>query len=103
MEEGLWQAKKQWKVYRSRKERRAGFGELLQFDGSRHRWFEGRRPSCCLSTLEFPAYGDHRGSISRLSRLVSTGHTPLIPALPVNAVKCKIAERFLLWLDKLPK
>ncbi|MDR2490233.1 MAG: hypothetical protein LBD20_02395 [Spirochaetaceae bacterium] len=27
------------------------FGELIQFDGSPHDWFEGRHPRCCLITL----------------------------------------------------
>jgi hypothetical protein len=51
LEEGLWQPRKRRSTYRSRRERRACFGELVQFDGSHHRWFEGRRPSCCLLTM----------------------------------------------------
>ena len=39
------------KEYRSRRERRGCFGELIQFDGSHHKWFEGRGPSCCLMTM----------------------------------------------------
>ncbi len=34
--------------HRKRRERRSCFGELLQFDGSQHDWFEGRGPECCL-------------------------------------------------------
>jgi hypothetical protein len=30
------------------RERRAGFGELIQIDGSDHAWFEGRGPQCTL-------------------------------------------------------
>jgi hypothetical protein len=37
IEEGLWQSRRQWRVYRSHRERRACFGELVQFDGSHHR------------------------------------------------------------------
>jgi hypothetical protein len=37
--------------YRSRRERREHFGELVQFDGSHHQWFEDRGPSCCLLTM----------------------------------------------------
>lgn len=49
IETGLWEAKKQklWKVYQ-RRIRRARFGELLQGDGSRHRWFEERGEECTL-------------------------------------------------------
>lgn len=34
--------------HRSKRERRSCSGELLQFDGSYHDWFEGRGPECCL-------------------------------------------------------
>lgn len=34
--------------HRRRRERRSCFGELLQFDGSHHDWFEGRGAECCL-------------------------------------------------------
>jgi hypothetical protein len=34
--------------HRSKRERRSCFGELLQFDGSYHDWFEGRGAECCL-------------------------------------------------------
>jgi len=38
-------------VYRSRREWREHFGELVQFDGSHHKWFEDRGPACCLMTM----------------------------------------------------
>lgn len=46
---GAWEAKKAKvrKVYQ-RRVRRARFGELLQGDGSRHDWFEGRGEECTL-------------------------------------------------------
>ena len=47
---GLWKQKKNSNEYRSRRVPRARFGELVQFDGSHHDWFEGRRASCCLMT-----------------------------------------------------
>ena len=47
---GLWKQKKKSGEYRSRRTPRSRFGELIQFDGSHHDWFEGRRPSCCLMT-----------------------------------------------------
>lgn len=34
--------------HRQKRERRSCFGELLQFDGSTHDWFEGRGAWCCL-------------------------------------------------------
>ncbi len=41
--EGVWGTQRRRASYRSRRERRACFGELLQCDGSHHDWFEGRR------------------------------------------------------------
>jgi transposase len=51
IQEGLWEGKRKRREYRSRRERRSCFGELLQFDGSHHDWFEGRRGTCCLITM----------------------------------------------------
>ena len=51
MEAGEWKGLRRGKEYRSRRERRGCFGELIQFDGSHHKWFEGRGPSCCLMTM----------------------------------------------------
>ena len=49
--EGIGEGKRKRRAYRSRRERRACFGELLQFDGSHHDWFEGRGRRCCLITM----------------------------------------------------
>jgi transposase len=48
---GLWQQKKKSSEYRSRRTPRSCFGELVQFDGSHHDWFEGRGHRCCLITM----------------------------------------------------
>ena len=47
--EGLWvaRAKRQRKIYQPRY-RRDCVGELVQIDGSEHRWFEDRGPMCTL-------------------------------------------------------
>jgi transposase len=34
--------------HRKKRQRRTAIGELIQFDGSPHDWFEGRGPVCCL-------------------------------------------------------
>jgi transposase-like protein len=34
--------------HRRRRERRSAFGEMIQFDGSHHDWFEGRGAKSCL-------------------------------------------------------
>lgn len=49
IEQGLWKPKqKKQKEYRSWRQRKACFGEMEQFDGSYHHWFEDRGPYCCL-------------------------------------------------------
>ena len=42
----IWHRKK--RPHRRRRERRVSIGDMLQFDGSHHDWFEGRGPKCCL-------------------------------------------------------
>lgn len=47
--EGVWKAKKARKlVVHQMRERRACLGELVQLDGSPHKWFEERGPTCTL-------------------------------------------------------
>jgi len=49
--EGLWsRERKRWK-HRRRRERKEHFGELVQMDGSFHRWLEERGPQGCLIDL----------------------------------------------------
>lgn len=43
--------------HRSRRERRSALGDLVQFDGSEHDWFEGRGPICTLLHLIDDASG----------------------------------------------
>ena len=55
--EGLWRPVRKRGRHRTRRERRSCFGALVQMDGSRHDWFEGRGPSCCLMVLVDDATG----------------------------------------------
>lgn len=49
IEQGLWKPrKKKQKEYRSWRQRKACYGEMIQFDGSYEHWFENRGPYCCL-------------------------------------------------------
>lgn len=48
---GLWQRRRRRGRHRSRRERRAYFGSMVQMDGSHHDWFEGRRGKCVLMVL----------------------------------------------------
>lgn len=45
---GKWQVSRKSRKHRKKRERRSAIGEMIQFDGSDHDWFEGRHPSCTL-------------------------------------------------------
>jgi hypothetical protein len=47
-ERGLWRRRRRRGRHRSRRERRACFGSMVQMDGSLHDWFEGRADKCVL-------------------------------------------------------
>ena len=47
----LWSRARRHKEHRQRRERRPHFGELVQFDGSPHDWFEGRGEKCFLMNM----------------------------------------------------
>lgn len=57
LSEGLWARCRNRKRHRSRRERRACFGELVQMDGSHHDWFEGRGAWCVLMVMIDDATG----------------------------------------------
>jgi transposase len=54
---GLWSRARKRSPHRRRRERKAHFGELVQLDGSFHRWFEDRGLESCLLTMVDDATG----------------------------------------------
>lgn len=56
-EKGLWHRKRKRKIYREKRERRPCFGELLQIDGSIHRWFRDDDQYYCLLNIVDDATG----------------------------------------------
>jgi hypothetical protein len=48
VEEGLWLSRKQRRSFHQPRLRRESYGELIQIDGSDHRWFEERGAACSL-------------------------------------------------------
>jgi len=48
MADGLWLSRKQRRSFHQARLRRKAFGELIQIDGSDHRWFEKRGDACTL-------------------------------------------------------
>lgn len=67
---GLWKAGKQKSRHRAWRERRACLGELVQLDGSTHRWFEDRGPACVLI-----AYSDDATSRVQYAEFTETEAT----------------------------
>ena len=59
----LWNPKlrRNNKEYRAWRQRKEQYGEMEQFDGSYHRWFEDRAPECCLLASIDDAKGDITG------------------------------------------
>jgi transposase len=57
LKERLWKKRRKRSIHRSRRERRSHFGELVQMDGSHHKWFEDRREGCCLMNMIDDATG----------------------------------------------
>lgn len=51
LDEGLMQKRRKRAPYRKMRRRREHFGELVQMDGSHHRWFEDRAGSSCLMNM----------------------------------------------------
>ena len=54
---GLWSRARKRSPHRTRRERKAHFGELVQLDGSFHLWYEARAPRGCLMNLVDDATG----------------------------------------------
>ena len=52
LQEQLWSKQRRHSPYRSRRERRAQFGELVQLDGSIHDWFEQGHYSCLMNMVD---------------------------------------------------
>ncbi|ASY56697.1 ISNCY family transposase [Sinorhizobium sp. CCBAU 05631] len=56
-EAGLWLSRKQRRTFHQPRLRREALGELVQIDGSEHRWFEDRGPPCSLLVFVDDATG----------------------------------------------
>jgi hypothetical protein len=55
--DGQWQRRRKRGRHRTRRERKARFGELLQLDGSHHAWFGPEHAPVCLMNLVDDATG----------------------------------------------
>ncbi len=54
---GIWLSRKQRRRFHQPRIRRKAYGELVQIDGSEHRWFEDRGPPCSLLVFVDDATG----------------------------------------------
>jgi transposase len=54
---GLWKRQRERPKHREWRERKAHFGELVQMDGSHHKWFEDRGEERCLMDMVDDATG----------------------------------------------
>lgn len=54
---GLWEKRRKRVKHRQRRERKAHFGELVQLDGSHHKWFGEARAGACLMDMVDDATG----------------------------------------------
>ena len=63
IKEKLWKKRRKRSPHRSWRERRAHFGELVQLDGSPHKWFEARGEICCLMNMVDDATGETLGRL----------------------------------------
>ena len=48
VDDGLWLSRRQRRTFHQPRLRRESYGELVQIDGSQHRWFEDRDEPCTL-------------------------------------------------------
>lgn len=58
IEEGLWQPRRNRARHRKRRERKEHFGEMVQMDGSHHRWFGDEAEQSCLMDMVDDATGE---------------------------------------------
>jgi len=55
--DGQWRRRRKRGRHRMQRERKAQFGEMVQFDGSHHGWFGPEHPKACLMNLVDDATG----------------------------------------------
>lgn len=72
---GFWQHRPRKKngEYRQWRPRKEHYGEMIQFDGSYHFWFEDRAPACCL----LAAIDDATGRITGCQLVTDEGVVPV--------------------------
>ena len=84
IEERLWAGPKARTRHRAYRERKARFGEMLQLDGSQHRWFGRHEPEACLMNMVDGGSGGGRTPVLLRESLQEVGdrdpHRTLAPS-----------------------
>jgi len=101
VEKGLWTVRHRRSKHRSKRPRKEGSGELVQFDGSHHAWFEERGAKCCAMTMVDDATGkmvllftEDEGTFSAMRVLEKWIRLYGVPvALYVDRLKAYITDR----------
>jgi transposase len=75
IEEGLLERTGKGRRSRRRRYRKEKFGQMVQMDGSHHRWFEDRGGKCCLMVIVDDATGQMRGRFYETETLVAAMET----------------------------
>ena len=68
---GLWKRQRKRPKHREWRERKAHFGELVQMDGSHHKWFEDRGEEGCLMNMVDDATGKTLALLSEGETIVA--------------------------------
>jgi len=68
---GLWKRQRKRPKHREWRERKAHFGELVQMDGSHHKWFEDRGEEGCLMDMVDDATGKTLALLSEGETIVA--------------------------------
>jgi len=76
--DGIWQSRAQRRPVHQPRLRREALGELIQIDGSGHRWFEDRAPPCALLVF----IDDATGALMHLRFVRSESTESYFAALP---------------------
>ena len=89
---GLWLSRKQRRTFHQPRLRRECLGELIQIDGSEHRWFENRADPCTLLVF----IDDASGRLMQLRFVDSESTRRLISRLSGVTLRCMAARwRFI--------
>lgn len=102
IKKGIWQPRKQRKIrYRAWRERRAYFGEMEQFDGSYHCWFEDRHCDARGDPIEVCLLASIDDATSAVTKAVFTSNEGIEAVFTFWKTYCeKQGKPIALYLDK---